>query len=74
MSYPKFVEARVVMSQGGDYLLSPEGGIGGKPFPSESEAWAFGEAMKIANHFMFLPYGQQLKILRQFEFEFGMKK
>jgi hypothetical protein len=51
-------------ANGGNYTLNGDG-VSGRPFPSESEAWAFREGVKVLNTFMFMPYSQQLALLKQ---------
>lgn len=52
-------------SSGGTFVLREGGTISGTPFPSEGEAWAFGEGIKILNRFIFTPHDKQQAILEE---------
>jgi hypothetical protein len=66
--YPKILTAAVDFGKnGGTYVLNEHGGIQGKPFPSESEAWAFDKGVKLMNKFMFMPYAEKLALLAKYD-------
>lgn len=66
MIYPKILSAEIDFGPhgGGNYYFRDHG-VGGNPFPSESGAWAFRNGLKVLNRFMFLPYEEQQRILRE---------
>ncbi len=68
MKYPKIVEVKVIFKDPklGDFTLK-NGGVSGKPFPSEGEAWAFDKGVQVMNKFMFMPHDEQLALLKQLE-------
>lgn len=66
--YPVILSAKVDFGPhfGGTYELS-EGGISGKPCPSEGEAWSFRRGVEVMNKFMFMSHTKQLELLKQLD-------
>jgi hypothetical protein len=69
MPVPKVVKAEVLYDMGVGTFTYENGTIGGKPFPSEEQAWAFSKGLEIMQKFMLLSHEQQLKVLRSFDYD-----
>lgn len=67
MTYPRIETATVDfgVGKGGDYQLTKSGGVTGRPFPSEGEAWAFDKGLQVMNKFMFMSHQKQLDLLKE---------